>query len=82
MITIRVGASGGNVTVEIADQGPGIPPADRKRVFEMFMTTRPEGTGLGLFLARAAVERSGGTISVADTAPGSGACIRLTLPAA
>jgi len=82
VITIRVGASGGNVTVEIADQGPGIPPADRKRVFEMFMTTRPEGTGLGLFLARAAVERSGGTISVADTAPGSGACIRLTLPAA
>jgi len=82
VITIRVSTAGGGVTVEIADQGPGIPPADRKRVFEMFMTTRPEGTGLGLFLAKAAIERSGGTISVADTAPGSGACIRMTLPAA
>ncbi len=82
VITIRVSTAGGGVTVEIADQGPGIPPADRKRVFEMFMTTRPEGTGLGLFLAKAAIERSGGTISVADTAPGSGACIRVTLPAA
>jgi signal transduction histidine kinase len=82
VITIRVSSTGGGVTIEIADQGPGIPPANRKRVFEMFMTTRPEGTGLGLFLAKAAIERSGGTISVADTPPGSGACIRLNLPAA
>ncbi len=81
LITIRVSAGGGSVTVEIEDQGPGIPPANRKRVFDMFMTTRPEGTGLGLFLAKTAIERSGGTISVADSDPGSGACIRLTLPA-
>lgn len=82
VITIRISTAGGSVTVEIADQGHGIPPADRKRVFEMFMTTRPEGTGLGLFLAKAAIERSGGSISVADSPPGTGACIRLNLPAA
>jgi signal transduction histidine kinase len=72
--------SGDHATVEITDQGPGIPPADRQRVFDMFMTTRPEGTGLGLFLARAAIERSGGSIAIADRPPGTGACVRITLP--
>lgn len=79
-IAIRLTPTGSSVTLEIRDQGPGIPPADRKRVFDMFMTTRPEGTGLGLFLAKAAIERSGGTISAVPPPTGSGACIRLTLP--
>ncbi len=79
-ISIHMAMSGDTATVEITDQGPGIPPADRQRVFDMFMTTRPEGTGLGLFLARAAIERSGGSIAIADRPPGTGACVRITLP--
>ena len=84
---------GGTVKIEIlrddrrtglrltfTDQGPGIPPQDRKRIFDMFVTTRPGGTGLGLFLARTAVENEGGTL-VAQTPPsGRGACLRVTLP--
>jgi signal transduction histidine kinase len=79
-ISIHMAMSGDHATVEITDQGPGIPPADRQRVFDMFMTTRPEGTGLGLFLARAAIERSGGSIAIADRPPGTGACVRINLP--
>lgn len=81
VITIRVAGQDGGAVVEIADQGPGIPEADRRRVFDMFVTTRPEGTGLGLFLAKTAIERSGGTIAIADRPAGTGACIRITLPA-
>jgi signal transduction histidine kinase len=44
----------------------------------MFYSTRPEGTGLGLFLARSAIERSGGTVEAVDA--GTGACIRIVLP--
>ncbi len=70
------------VVIEIRDQGSGIPVIDRKRVFDMFYTSRPEGTGLGLFLAKAAIERSNGTIAVVDTPAGTGTCIRIMLPAA
>jgi signal transduction histidine kinase len=45
----------------------------------MFFTTRPSGTGLGLFLARSAIERSGGHMEVVDV-EGRGACFRITLP--
>jgi len=81
VISILIEGKDGGAVVEITDQGPGIPTADRRRVFDMFVTTRPEGTGLGLFLAKTAIERSGGTISIADRPPNTGACIRITLPA-
>lgn len=67
--------------IEIGDRGPGIPPVRREKVFEMFVTTRPEGTGLGLFMARAAMAHCGGTI-VALGRDGGGTIIRLTLPQA
>jgi signal transduction histidine kinase len=67
--------------VEIEDEGPGIPKAHHKRVFEMFFSTRPGGTGLGLPLARAAVESSGGTLAVSTGARG-GACLSIRLPLA
>jgi len=51
------------VELDISDRGPGIPTAERRRIFEMFVTTRPEGTGLGLFLARTAIRKCGGDIA-------------------
>jgi signal transduction histidine kinase len=68
------------VWVEIRDRGPGIPEKDRRRVFEMFTTTRPGGTGLGLFLARTAVLNCGGEIAALPR-EGGGTAIRIVLPA-
>ncbi len=71
---------GTRIVLEIMDRGPGIPARERKRVFEMFKTTRPGGTGLGLFLARTAIENCEGAIS-AHAREGGGTCIRIELPA-
>ncbi|MEQ0560922.1 ATP-binding protein [Amycolatopsis sp. NEAU-NG30] len=70
------------VRIDVCDEGPGIAPADRERVFERFSRgerTTGGGTGLGLAIARWAVDLHGGTIGVVDSAPGSR--IRVTLPA-
>lgn len=74
-------AGGGRVRLDILDRGPGIPPAERRRVFEMFTSTRPGGTGLGLFLAKTAITNCHGTIE-ALARPGGGTLIRIELPAA
>lgn len=70
----------GEGVAEVLDQGPGIPEADRERIFEMFVTTRPGGTGLGLFLARTALAASNGRIEALGR-EGGGACLRIRLPA-
>jgi signal transduction histidine kinase len=74
----------GEVRIDVCDEGPGVSPADRERVFERFTRgERPSGggTGLGLAIARWAVDLHGGTISVVDPPPGTGSRIRVTLPA-
>jgi two-component system sensor histidine kinase HydH len=66
------------IVVEISDTGPGIPEEDRRRLFEPFFTTRPDGTGLGLAMCREIVVQHGGQI---DYLPGGqGATFRLRLP--
>jgi signal transduction histidine kinase len=77
-ITVRISREEKEAFVDVLDRGPGIPQSDRQRVFEMFYSSRPGGTGLGLFLARAAVERCGGKIKALNN-PEGGACIRITL---
>jgi two-component system sensor histidine kinase KdpD len=69
------------VQVRVADQGPGVPEADRERIFEPFVRGEGSGgTGLGLAIARAIVEAHGGTIRAGD-APGSGTAVVVELPA-
>lgn len=67
------------LVTEILDRGPGIPEQSLKKIFDLFVTTRPEGTGLGLFLARTAIQRCKGTIEALPR-EGGGTCIRIVLP--
>jgi signal transduction histidine kinase len=75
---------GGDLVLEVRDEGPGIAPEERERVFHRY--TRGEravegGTGLGLAIARWVVDMHGGRIAVLDAADGSPGCrIRVTLP--
>ncbi len=70
------------LVLELADEGPGVPPEIRERVFEPFVTLgKKRGTGLGLAVARRFVEDHGGTIELAASEAGRGACFRLSLPA-
>ncbi len=66
--TVRVAArvDGAEAVVTVRDEGPGIAPADRGRIFERFVraTDRAEGTGLGLYMSRAIVSAHGGRIDV------------------
>lgn len=79
-VTARHGE--GVVVLTVADHGPGIPPTERERVFQMFNRSAGGGrAGLGLAIVKAFVEAHGQTVRV-DDAPGGGARISITLPAA
>ena len=71
------------IQVRVSDKGPGIPPADRERVFEEFYRQDAGGgrggTGLGLAISRAVVVAHGGTIR-ASAAPGGGTAVTFELP--
>ncbi|GFK93795.1 Sensor protein ZraS [Fundidesulfovibrio magnetotacticus] len=70
----------GRVAVlSVSDTGPGVPEEERERVFEPFHTTKEEGTGLGLPIARRIVTEHGGSISLTQ-AKGGGAKFTITLP--
>jgi signal transduction histidine kinase len=78
-IQIAVAAEGGGVAVTITDSGPGIPETDRRRIFEPLYTTKPDGTGLGLPVARDVLQALGGSLTLAR-ATGGATAFRMTLP--
>jgi DNA-binding response OmpR family regulator/signal transduction histidine kinase len=86
VVTVSAVLDGTVVRIAVRDQGPGIPLAERERVFERFYqaaqpsTRSVGGTGLGLAICKALVEAHGGRIW-ADAAPGGGALVQFTLPA-
>jgi two-component system, sensor histidine kinase RegB len=84
-VSLRVAADdeSGRLVFEVADRGTGISPELLARVGEPFFTTKPagQGMGLGIFLARAIVERLGGELSI-RSAPGAGTTATLWLPVA
>jgi signal transduction histidine kinase len=80
-LRLRALTSDGRVQVLVEDDGPGIPDADRARIFEPLFTTKAKGMGLGLALCKRIVETYGGEIQI-DSAPGEGTTVRVALPAA
>ncbi|MDB5696007.1 MAG: two-component sensor histidine kinase [Sphingomonas bacterium] len=79
-VDVTASAAGGAVCLRIADDGSGIPPADRERVFEPFFTTRRTdgGSGLGLPIVRSLLDAAGGEIALLPST--AGATFALTLP--
>ncbi|WP_338240631.1 ATP-binding protein [Aurantiacibacter hainanensis] len=88
-IVVTVSGSLDHVTATVCDQGPGIPEAEREKVFRRFHSHRPEEeeygnhSGLGLAIGRTIAEAHGGSLTVAESSPSlGGACLTLELPAA
>jgi signal transduction histidine kinase len=82
-VELRVFSADGEAVLEVADRGPGIPEADRERVFDRFQRLETHrgsaGTGLGLSLVRAIARRHGGRVALLDHAPGLLVQVRLPL---
>ena len=80
-IDVRLRRDGGDVLLEVEDTGGGIPDEVLPRVFEPYFSTKPEGTGIGLAMARSIVESHlGGRIDVARGELGARFTVRLPLP--
>jgi two-component system sensor histidine kinase KdpD len=82
---VRAGADDTELFFSVSDEGPGIPEAEREKIFDMFYTAARgdrggQGTGLGLAICQGMVGAHGGRISVADGIEGRGTCITLHLP--
>ncbi len=81
-VTIAARGDAGTIGVDIADDGPGLPPKARDNLFRPFAgSARPGGTGLGLAIAREILRAHGGDIMLGDSSA-AGTVFRLRLPAA
>jgi PAS domain S-box-containing protein len=81
-LLIRAGRDGnGGVLVSVRDSGPGLPEGIAQQLFEPFFSTKAEGTGMGLAIARSIIEAHGGTLS-GETCADGGACFTVRLPQA
>jgi len=78
-LTVSTRRHDNDLQIDVADNGPGIAPEDRERIFNPFVTTRDSGTGLGLAITERIVHGHEGRIEVIST-PGQGACFRVSLP--
>ena len=82
-ITVSGALEGEFVRITVDDNGIGVPPEQRRNIFENFqrVATDYSGTGIGLAICARIVGRHGGTIAVEDNPQGSGSRFTLTLPA-
>ena len=72
-------ADAGAVTVTIEDTGAGMNEETLSRMFDLFFTTKPQGTGLGMAIVRSVIDLHGGTLAVSST-PGEGTRVSVRLP--
>lgn len=79
-LSVATKSSAPTITITVTDTGPGIPATLRDEIFRPFYTTRPSGTGLGLPLAKRAIEDQGGTLTLAPQSESGGAQFVIELP--
>ena len=79
-IEVAATVNGDSVMITVRDSGPGIAAEKLASIFDPYFTTKPEGSGLGLWIAQQIVIAHGGTLK-AQNAPGQGALFTMTLPA-
>jgi signal transduction histidine kinase len=79
-LRLSVWRNGESVILEVADNGPGIPPDLRQKVFQLYFTTKPAGSGIGLAMTYRAVQLHNGTIDFSSE-DGRGTTFRLEFPA-
>jgi len=77
-VRIEEGANRG-LTIEVQDRGKGIKRTDHSRIFELFYTTRPDGSGIGLAIVQRALQLHGGTVEI-ESEEGKGTTVRAWLP--
>lgn len=77
---MSVARNGESIVLEVADNGPGIPPELRQKVFQLYFTTKPKGSGIGLAMTYRAVQLHNGTIDFFSE-DGQGTTFRLEFPA-
>ncbi len=82
VVRIALKRRDGMAQLDVIDNGKGFPAANRQRLLEPYMTTRAEGTGLGLPIVAKIVEDHGGRLELLDAPSGRGACVRILLPIA
>jgi signal transduction histidine kinase len=80
-LQIDVGKNQETCSIRILDTGPGIPPGLRDKIFQLYYTTKPRGSGIGLAMTFRAVQLHGGTIEV-EGENANGTAFRVTLPLA
>jgi two-component system sensor kinase FixL len=78
-LTVSAIQLGDMVEIRVTDSGPGLPEAVRAKLFQPFVTTKPDGMGVGLSVCRAIVEAHGGELHGGD-ADGGGTVFRFTVP--
>ncbi len=78
-ITVKTRLVEGNAEIAVIDRGEGIPPERQEVIFNPFVTTKPDGVGLGLAIVSKIVDLHGGTITV-ESEPGKGSVFRVYLP--
>ena len=79
-VTVHLFAEEDRAVVEVIDNGSGIAPENREKIFLPFFTTKPSGTGLGMAIVKKIVDLHGGDVGV-ESAPGRGTRVRISLPA-
>jgi signal transduction histidine kinase len=80
-LSLAVSTANGTATVQVTDNGPGVPPDVLARLFEPFFSLKAKGTGLGLAIAKRTIEAHGGHIE-ASSIPGAEMTLRISLPLA